>query len=45
MRSVDAGCFTNFSAGRMGRLTNSPPQFGQVPERVVSAQSTQNVHS
>jgi hypothetical protein len=29
----------------MGRATNSPPQFGQRPPRVVSAQSRQKVHS
>jgi hypothetical protein len=29
----------------MGRETNSPPQFGQRPRSVVSAQSRQKVHS
>jgi hypothetical protein len=29
MRVVDAGLFTSFAAGLWGRLTSSPPQFGQ----------------
>jgi hypothetical protein len=33
------------SAGRIGRGTRLPPQFGQRPESFVSAQSLQNVHS
>ena len=33
------------SAGRSGRRTSSPPQFGQRPRSTPSAQSTQNVHS
>ncbi len=45
MRSVEAGNFSNLIAGRRGRRTNSPPQLGQTPLRIVSAQDTQNVHS
>jgi hypothetical protein len=45
LRSRDAGYFTNFSAGRTGRRTNSPPQLGQRPPSTVSAQLRQNVHS
>src|SRR5882724_10417027 len=44
-RSVDAGYFASWSAGRTGRRTSSPPQFGQRPFRTRSAQSLQNVHS
>ena len=44
-RAVDAGCSTSFSAGRMGRETSSPPQFGQRPPSVVSVQFRQKVHS
>jgi hypothetical protein len=44
-RTVDAGYRASFSAGRMGRATSSPPQFGQRPPSVVSAQSRQKVHS
>jgi hypothetical protein len=29
----------------MGRLTSSPPQFGQTPCRTFSAQSRHQVHS
>src|SRR3984957_19278607 len=45
LRSVEAGNFASFSAGRIGRRSNSPPQFGQRPCNVVSAQLRQNVHS
>src|SRR3984885_11806886 len=44
-RTADAGYFTSFSAGRMGRTTRFPPQFGQCPPNVVSVQSRQKVHS
>src|ERR1700733_6740702 len=44
-RTADAGYFSSFSAGRMGRATRFPPQFGQRPPSVVSVQSWQNVHS
>jgi len=46
LRSVEAGNFTSFSAGLIGRRTNSPPQFGQsAPGSLVRAQSTHQVHS
>ena len=45
LRTVDAGNRANLSAGRIGRRTNSPPQFGQRPLSTLSAQSAQNVHS
>jgi len=32
-------------AGRIGRGTNPPPQFGQTLPSLVSTQSAQNVHS
>lgn len=45
MRFVEAGLFANFAAGRLGRDTSSPPQFGQAPRSTPSAHETQNVHS
>jgi len=44
-RSVDAGDESSFPAGRVGRSTKSPPQFGQTPPNRASAHSAQNVHS
>ena len=44
-RTVDAGNFSSFAAGRTGRRTNSPPQFGQCPASTPSAQAAQKVHS
>jgi hypothetical protein len=44
-RFVEAGCFASILAGRMGRATRFPPQFGHTPFKTVSAHSTQNVHS
>jgi hypothetical protein len=44
-RSVDAGYFANSAAGRTGRLSNSPPQFGHAPRSSRSAHPWQNVHS
>ena len=44
-RSVEAGYFASFSAGRRGRLTSSPPQFGQRPPSTVVAHDRQKVHS
>ncbi len=44
-RAVKAGCFAKRSAGRIGRRTNSPPQFGQRPASTPSAQAAQKVHS
>jgi hypothetical protein len=44
MRVVDGGLFTSFAAGLRGRLTSSPPQFGQ-RIAIFCAQSSQNVHS
>jgi hypothetical protein len=35
----------SFSAGRRGRMTSSPPQFGQWPLKRDSVQSSQKVHS
>lgn len=45
MRLVEAGYFSSLLAGRSGRDTNSPPQFGQIPPSTVSTQVAQNVHS
>ena len=44
-RCVEAGWRSSRSAGRIGRRTSSPPQFGQRPPSTPSAQSRQNVHS
>ena len=44
-RIIDAGYLSSSFAGRTGRRTNSPPQLGQVPACVPSAQLRQNVHS
>jgi hypothetical protein len=44
-RTVDAGNFASLSAGRVGRATSSPPQFGQRRPSIVSVQSRQKVHS
>jgi hypothetical protein len=43
--SVEAGFLTKNFAARDGRFVKSPPQFGQIPCRVFSTQSAQNVHS
>jgi hypothetical protein len=45
MRSVDAGYFASIVAGRLGRATSSPLQFGQTPRNSPSAQEVQKVHS
>jgi hypothetical protein len=44
-RFVEAGNFASLSAGRTGRRTSSPPQFGHLPFSTPLAQSLQNVHS
>jgi hypothetical protein len=41
----DGGLFASSLAGRRGRDTSSPPQFGHFPLSTSSAQSAQNVHS
>jgi hypothetical protein len=45
MRSVDGGFFASFSAERLGRTTNSPPQLGHFPASTADAHEAQNVHS
>jgi hypothetical protein len=45
MRSVDGGNLLSLPAGRMGLRSSSPPQFGQMPFSLSSAQLWQNVHS
>jgi hypothetical protein len=45
LRIVEAGKRASRSAGRIGRRTNSPPQFGQRPASTPSAHAEQNVHS
>jgi hypothetical protein len=45
IRSREAGNFSSFAAGRIGRRINSPPQFGQRPLGMLSAHVRQNVHS
>src|SRR3954471_5691592 len=44
-RSDAGGNFASLSAGRIGRRTNSPPQFGHLPLSGPATQSLQNVHS
>ena len=50
-RLLDGGCFVTDTpgrhsrAGRIGRGTNPPPQFGQTLPSLLSTQSAQNVHS
>jgi len=44
-RSVEAGYLASFSAGRRGRETSSPPQFGHLPWRMSWVQERQKVHS
>jgi hypothetical protein len=44
-RTVLAGLANNLAAGRKGRRTNSPLQFGQRPLSFSSTQDSQNVHS
>lgn len=45
MRSVDGGLLASLFAGRRGRTTSSPPQFGHFPPRTFSAHEAQKVHS
>ena len=45
MRFVDAGLFFNAAAGRIGRWTRLPEQFGQIWFKTFSVQFKQNVHS
>jgi hypothetical protein len=44
-RLVEAGYLASFSAGRTGRRTSSPPQFGHLKWSFESAHGAQNVHS
>jgi hypothetical protein len=44
-RRADGGFFVSLDAGRTGRRVKLPPQFGQTPQSLLSAQSRQNVHS
>jgi hypothetical protein len=44
-RFVDGGLAASFPAGRIGRRTSSPRQFGQTPCSTSPAQSAQYVHS
>lgn len=44
-RFVDGGFLASLLAGRRGRATSSPPQFGHTPFRTFVAQAAQNVHS
>jgi hypothetical protein len=45
IRFVEGGFFSSFAAGRMGRGWKLPPQLGQTPFSLLSAQSAQKVHS
>jgi hypothetical protein len=44
-RTVEAGFAASVAAGRRGRGSNSPPQFGHLPCSWRSVQVAQNVHS
>jgi hypothetical protein len=44
-RAVDAGFFSSFETGLIGRAVRLPPQFGQRPRSLFSTHSRQNVHS
>ena len=44
-RSVDGGSFASIAAGRIGRASKPPPQFGHTPARRSSTHAAQNVHS
>jgi len=44
-RRVDGGSTPSRWAGRIGRRASSPPQFGQTPCNMLSAQSRHEVHS
>ena len=45
MRCADGGLLASLLAGRRGRGTSSPPQFGQIPASFDAVQDAQNVHS
>ena len=45
IRFVEGGLSASLPAGRRGRTTSSPPQFGHLPPRTVSAHDAQKVHS
>jgi hypothetical protein len=45
MRVVAGGLLASLFSGRRGRASSSPPQFGHLPPRRLSAQVLQNVHS
>ena len=45
MRVAEGGLAASFDAGRIGRRTNSPPQFGQSCPGSRARQSAQKVHS
>jgi hypothetical protein len=45
VRWVEGGLAASFDAGRIGRDTKLPPQFGQRPPSRFSTHSRQNVHS
>jgi hypothetical protein len=45
MRRLEGGLFASLAAGRMGRTTSSPPQFGQMPLSFSVTQAAQKVHS
>ena len=44
-RSAEAGNLASLAAGRRGRATSSPPQFGHCPRSTPLAHGSQNVHS
>ena len=44
-RAVEAGSFASIAAGRTGRRSKPPPQFGHTPPSRSSTHAAQNVHS
>jgi len=44
-RTVEAGFFSSFAGGRIGRRTSSPPQFGHTKPSFFDAHARQKVHS
>ena len=45
IRTSEGGYVSSNCAGRIGRSTNPPPQFGHFPRSTFATQSRQKVHS
>lgn len=44
-RLIDDGYFSSIADGRIGLLSNPPPQFGHLPPSFPSTHDRQKVHS